>query len=301
VSRVVLLLARAHVLAMGACLLLAGTARAGAQDQDAIDGLRARYAALQGALAQNVFGRPLYLESEQNGAEARVNIHAVLAHPFARLNAGLDAPDHWCDILILHLNIKQCRSSGGAEDAKLTVHIGSKHWQAVEAAQKIVFDFHVRADTAEYLRVELHADSGPMGVRDFRIELEAIPLAAGQSFMHLSYAYTSGLTARLAMQGYLATVGSGKVGFTVVGHGLDGKPVYIGDVRGVIERNTMRYYLAIDIYMDTFDGPPTADQLDVRLHRWFAATEAYARQLHEIDEAEYLDMKRREIARQQGS
>ena len=289
-----------RVLVALGCLLLAGTARADAPDQAAIDALRARYAAVQGELAQNVFGRPLHLDSEQAGAEARVDIDAVLAHPFTRLNAALDAPEHWCDILILHLNIKQCRSSGGAGDSKLTVYIGSKHWQEVESAQRIVFDFRVRADTADYLHLELHADEGPMGVRNFRIELEAIPLAAGQSFIHMSYAYTSGLTARLAMRGYLATVGSGKVGFTVVGQTTDGKPVYIGDVRGVIERNTMRYYLAIDVYVDSLDAAPTPAQLDVRLRQWFAGTEAYARQLHEIDEAEYLDMKRREIERQRG-
>jgi hypothetical protein len=65
----------------------------------------------------------------------------------------------------------------------------------------------------------------------------------------------------------------------------------------VIERNTMRYYLAIDAYLGTF-GQPAHEQLERRLRDWFAATEQYAVQLHELDEREYLEMKRAELGRQ---
>jgi hypothetical protein len=37
--------------------------------------------------------------------------------------------------------------------------------------------------------------------------------------------------------------------------------------------------------------------VEKRLHDWFTATERYALQLHEMSEAEYLDMKRKEVAR----
>jgi hypothetical protein len=71
-------------------------------------------------------------------------------------------------------------------------------------------------------------------------------------------------------------------------------------MRGVIERNTMRYYLAIDAYLDSLSAPP-AQQVERRLKTWFAATERYPRQLHEIEEAEYLAMKRKEIRAQSPS
>jgi len=45
---------------------------------------------------------------------------------------------------------------------------------------------------------------------------------------------------RRAMQAYLATIGSAKVGFTILDR-RDGKPVYQGGVLGLLERNTMRY------------------------------------------------------------
>jgi hypothetical protein len=114
----------------------------------------------------------------------------------------------------------------------------------------------------------------------------------------MGYAYGYGTAARIAMKAYLATVGSGKVGFSVVGKDEEGKPQYVGGVLGVVERNTMRYYLAIDAYLDSL-ALPAGEQQDKRLRDWFAATERYARQLHELNENEYLTMKKSEVARQQ--
>jgi hypothetical protein len=97
------------------------------------------------------------------------------------------------------------------------------------------------------------------------------------------------------MQTYLGTVGSGKIGFTVVGKQDSGQPDYIDGVRAMIERNTMRFYLAIDSYLSF----PGATQLEKRLHGWFMATERYALQLREMDKNAYLQMKRAEYVRQQ--
>ena len=69
-------------------------------------------------------------------------------------------------------------------------------------------------------------------------------------------------------------------------------------MRGVIERNSMRYYLAIEAFLGALSAPPQA-QLDKRLRDWFAATERYPRQLHEMDEARYLELKRNDYKRQQ--
>ena len=93
------------------------------------------------------------------------------------------------------------------------------------------------------------------------------------------------------MQGYLATIGADKVGFTATGKDSAGEPSYVGGVRGVVERNTMRYYLAIDAYMDA------PKQLPQRLATWFDSTERYARQLHEVEREDYLAMKRNEYKR----
>jgi len=69
-------------------------------------------------------------------------------------------------------------------------------------------------------------------------------------------------------------------------------------MRVVVERNTMRYYLAIDAFLGAVATPP-ASQLQKRLNSWFTATEQYPRQLKEIDRTAYIDMKRSEYLRQQ--
>jgi hypothetical protein len=63
-----------------------------------------------------------------------------------------------------------------------------------------------------------------------------------------------------------------------------------------VERNVMRYFLAIRTDLQT-RGVPPAQRLEARLAHWFDATERYARQLHEVDRDAYLRMKRSEHAR----
>jgi hypothetical protein len=100
------------------------------------------------------------------------------------------------------------------------------------------------------------------------------------------------------MKTYLATIGSGKVGFTQTGKQSSGQPEYIGGMRGLAERNTMRYYLAIDAYLGALASPPPL-QFQKRLQSWYSATEQYPRQLRELDRTTYFDMKRSEYLRQQ--
>jgi hypothetical protein len=75
---------------------------------------------------------------------------------------------------------------------------------------------------------------------------------------------------------------------------------YVGGMRGVVERNTMRYYLAIDTYLDSLSAPPP-QRRDQRLQAWFEATERYPRQLHEVTREAYLRMKRDEVRRQESA
>src|SRR5262245_63058783 len=248
------------VLVLFSALLLASTALA----QDAA-ALRAREAALRGELANNQFRRPLVLESTESSGVLRGDVYAVLAQPFKTVGEGLRAATGWCDILMLQTNIKACSARGTGAGSILSVAIGRKFDQPLEQAYQVEFDYRVAAATPDYLSVRLGADSGPLGTKDYRIALEAVPLDAKRSFVHLSYSYAFGPAARIAMQGYLATSGRDKVGFSVVERSPDGTPVYVGGERGVIERNAMRYYLAIEAYL----GAPTAAQQEKRLNDWF--------------------------------
>ena len=119
-----------------------------------------------------------------------------------------------------------------------------------------------------------------------------MPLDDKRSFLRVSYAYTFSAMERFGMQAYLSTLGRDKVGFTKTA-GTDGKPSYVNGVRGMVERNVMRYYLAVVAYVGSLATPP-AERLDKRLRDWFAATEQHALQLHEMERDEYLTMKRKE-------
>lgn len=285
---------RGASVALGAAVLCAA---GGALAQDAAS-LRSKQAALKEQLASNQFGRPLAIESTETSDNLKGDVYAVAEQPFAVVGPALQGMDHWCDILMLHLNVKDCAWQGSGASSLLKVAIGRKFDQPVADAHKVEFAYRVVANSPDYVQVQLSADVGPLGTKNYHIVLEATPSDAKTSFVHMSYSYGFGLTAKLAMQAYLATIGRSKVGFSIVERKPDGTPVYTGNVRGVIERNAMRYYLAIDAYLAAVTLPP-AEQPEKRIRGWVEAVERYPKQLHEMEPQEYLAMKRKELARQQ--
>jgi hypothetical protein len=280
-----------------AALALCAVGPVAAQDADA---LRSQHAALRAQLASNPFGRPLVLVSTEASGMLKGDVYAVAAQPYGVVGPALQGMDHWCDILMLHLNVKGCSWRGGGAGSTLSLDVGRKFDQPIADTHRVDFSYRVAAGTADYLQVLLNAEVGPLDTKNYRIMFEAIPLDAGSSFVHLSYSYGYGMAAGIAMRGYLATLGRDKVGFSIVDHKADGTPVYVDNVRGVVERNAMRYYLAIDAYLGACHLP-LAEQPEKRIREWIAATERYPSQLHEMDRDEYLVMKRKELARQQAA
>lgn len=270
--------------------VLAGVSGAHAQDAQV---LRARYAGLRDQLASNPFHHPVHIESSATSNALQGDTYAVIDQPFSQVGAALSGVGRWCDILILHLNVKGCRAASSPSGDTLVVHIGRKHDQRLADAYRVEFAYRAITARADYLQVQLNADEGPLGTHAYRLSVEVGALDARRSFLHLAYAYGYGARARMAMQGYLATIGRDKVGFTVTGQTADGQPEYVGGTRGVIERNTMRYFLAIGAFLDA----PGAGQTNERLNAWFSGIERYPRQLHELEREPYLAMKRKEIAR----
>lgn len=280
-------------------ICLSSTARA-----DSAQALREHYQSLAPQLADNPFHRPLVLESTETPDRLKSDIYSVLDYPFATVSGALNDPvqgaSNWCDVLILHLNIKYCHATQEAGGSVLNVNLGRKVEDSLSSSYRLEFGYHPVVSRADYFRVELSAATGPLSTRDYHIMLEAIPApgAANHTFLHLTYAYGYGTAGRLAMRTYLATVGSGKVGFTKTAESSGAAPEYVGGVRGLLERNTMRYYLAIDAYLKALSAPPDK-RLQQRLLTWFNATEQYPRQLHEVERQDYLQMKHHEVERQQ--
>ncbi len=259
--------------------------------------LLSQHKVLSKRLADNQFNRPITLNSSESPEQLKGEIYAVLDYPFSKVNGALNQPAHWCDALILHINIKYCRAETSKSGTIMHLNLGKKHDQALSETYKAAFNYEQISNTDNYFSTELNAAEGPLGTSDYRIWIEATPLNSKQTFLHFTYAYSFGLTGRIAMKGYLATIGKDKVGFTVNDKVSNGQPEYIQGVRGVVERNTMRYYLTIDAYLAALNQPANK-QLDKRLELWFNSTEQYAKQLHEVDRDDYVEMKRKEYQRQ---
>lgn len=242
--------------------------------------LHARLAQLRPALERNDFGRPLHIDSSEAGSAQSGLVHALVSQPFATVSEGLSEAANWCAVLTLPFNVLACEARGDL----LTVHIGRTPQTPLKDATRIALKFAVVSRAPDFMEVQLTAPTGPAGTRDYRIAFAATPADKGRTFVRMQYGYSHGMLSRLALQTYLATSGAEKVGFSRA----DGE--LVGGVRGVTERNTMRYFLAIEAYLDSLAAAPD-ERLRVRLERWFDATERYPRQLHEMTRDEYLALK----------
>ena len=261
--------------------------------------LSARFAALKSELTNSPFKRPIVLSSREGNDLLSGEVYAIVDQSFAAASAALKDPSQWCDVLILHLNTKQCKPTTDAKGPQLQVSVGKKFDQPVDKAFRVDFIYKLVARTDNYLQVKLDAEQGPLSTRNYRIILEAAPASANQTYLRLSYSYGYGTMAQIAMKAYLGTVGRNKIGFTLVDDSRSGTAQPVGGMRGVVERNTMRYYLAIESYLGALNAPP-AQRAEKSFKDWYEATELYPRQLHEMEQAEYLDMKRKEYQRQRG-
>ena len=242
--------------------------------------LRKRHADLHAQLADNPFGRPLDVESSVSGGAHNGEVYAVIEQPFDVVASALARPEAWCDILKLQVNVKRCSASDGSLAAMVT----RKPRDSVDDAYRVDFRYDVAAAAVDYLHVALSAPEGPLGTRDYQLRLEAAPLGSQRTFVHMSYAYSLGFMARRAMDLYLGGAGRDKRGFSVV-----------GGERGVIERSAMRYYLAIEAYLESLAAPP-AERLDRRLRDWYAAITRYPQLREPVGPDEYVEMKRREAS-----
>lgn len=250
--------------------------------------LREKHGALE-ANASTPFDLPLYLSSSQQENALRGDVHSRLDHRYETVREALRRPSRWCEILIVHPNVKGCRVIGAASTGtgKLDVLLG-------RAEHPVEFAFRIAAIGDDYLDVRLDAPKGPAGTTDYRIRVQAAPLDAGRTLLHLAYSQSYGVQARVAMNAYFSTLGRDKVGFSVTGRGANGEPELVGDLRGGIERNVMRYYLAIRSHLEVLTLPP-AQRVEQGLRRFVGYTERWPLQLREAPD--FVDLKSRDIAR----
>lgn len=275
-----------RALAAATYCLLAWSAIAAAAEPS----LATRYRSLRPALAASDFGVPLHIASTQDGGAVRGDVDAVVPHRFAVVRELLRTPAQWCEVLILHVNVRQCLPVEQDGQPALSLAVGRKLETDLDDTAPLVLAFRLESSTPRLLRVRLSADEGPYGTGDYDLLFEAAPLQGGRSYVHLAFSQTYGRTAQLALRGYLGTLARDRVGFTEVGSEPDGSPQLVGGLRGAIERNAMRYYLAVDTCLDTA-SVPEPERRRARLEQWFEATTRYPRQLQDLTREQYFASK----------
>ncbi len=260
---------------------------AGAQAQ----ALTYLYQAQADAMAASPFGRPLLLDSSDKDERLHGDVLGVLPTEFKRVRVALEDPRRWCEILLLTPSVSGCSVTAGAgTDAVLTVQLSRRFDQPPEKAYSTHFTYRQLKANERYTAMRLVAADGPMGTSDYRFDVEALGLDDGRSVLHMTYTYRYGFRAMVAMKVYLASKGGGKVGFSSTAD-EQGLKTYIGGMRGSVERNVMRYYLAIEA--DT--APPTVTaaraRFEASLDRWLASITEYPTQLPEPAPAAYRAAK----------
>ena len=252
--------------------------------------LRGAYHRNKAGLEKNSFGLPLIVESFEHDDRVHVDVYGIFNHPFSSIVNALKVPANWCDIVSLHPNVKVCtyRELPGA--GLLTFYIGTKVYQPPEDTRQVMFQYRNVVQRQRYLDIILNADSGPFGTKDHRMRFEALPLDGGKTFVHVSYSYNDNFALHLAEHVYFATLGRGKVGFTVTGTDSNGNPEYIGGPRGALERNAVRYYFAIQTFMNTLRDPEDK-RFSMRIGEWYDLTSRYRKQLYDLDKNDYLANK----------
>ena len=238
--------------------------------------------------------KEIHIRSEKTGDVLKADVYAIIHNRFIDIYKALSTPDNWCEFVLLHLNVKTCTCTQGAKPT-VTFYAGRKFYEPPEKAYELKYQFQITEYESDRFRVQLTAEEGPYGTSDYTIVVEAI-LMERETLLHMYLSYETGFMSRLATRAYLSTIGKDKVGFSIVSQKAN-NPVYIQGVNGIIERNVMRYFLALSVYLDTLNLD-SAEQFSQRAEAWYELTEQYAIQLHELEKQEYMEAKRREYLNQ---
>ena len=142
--------------------------------------LETKYRQLQNKLANNQFGQPVYMDSSQQSNTISGDIYSVVNYPYSTVRTALDTPTEWCEVLMLHLNIKYCRALG---KNKVEVYAGTKKPQPLKNAYKMTYNFKPVINDDRYMQIIMDAKSGPVGTSDYYMMMEAIPLKDNRTFI----------------------------------------------------------------------------------------------------------------------
>ena len=253
--------------------------------------LQERYEQIRQGLTTTLPGTTIAIHSAEADELLSAETTSILHHPYDTLASALDNAANWCRFMPLHFNIKACTHELDGSGTLLQIYSGRKHYQKPDESYRMAYRFKTLQHGSELLQLQLSAKHGPAGTRDYRIEITARPVAEG-TLLHISSSYRPSLLSSMLSASYLATLGRDKVGFS-----REGGEGYVKGIRGVIERNVMRYHLAIDAFLAQLEMGDESGH-EAMLAYWFEHNDNYPQQLHEMPKQEYLTIKRQERQQQ---
>lgn len=257
--------------------------------------LLATYRLLEPRLRLGTANAPLTVATSNRDGLLLGDAYAIIDHPYTQVTQALRNARSWCDIVPLHMNVKACTTQPLHDGSRLTFYAGRKSYQAPGQARALVYTYRIQTLDSDYFSASLTSDQADADYPP--LALEATPLGHDRVLIHVRYASRTPLWLRVAADSYFATIGARKVGFSTTGTDRRGQLEYVGGLDGAVERNALRYYLALESYFNT-DRTAEAERFDQRLNRWFDLTERYSAQLHEMDKTDYLRAKRKERIQQ---
>lgn len=239
---------------------------------------------------------PFFLEASETDDAFQARIGAIFEGvTFDRFSTALSDARQWCELVILHLNVKGCTAIDKADPPGIVFYAGRKEYQALDDAEVLELSFE--AQSAErVLNVSMFAEEGPYDTYDYQLAVHAIPVPEGV-YAEFRIGQRFGEIALRLGTLYLKTLGRNKVGFSVVKRDKEGEPVYVRGRRGVVERNAVRYLIALDVFFATEDLAQEV-RFERRARMWFDETYRYRTQLYELRRSKYLEFKKKEYANQ---
>lgn len=252
------------------------------------DDLAAHYRELTANIESNPFNAPVAVQSGEQGDTVSAEVHGVLDQPFAVVADVLGEAQSWCSFMTLSLHIKACTWTPAT--STITLYVGTKDYQTPDEAYEVQYRFKANREP-EHIVVELDSSHGPMGAKRNRIAVEAMSMN-GETILHFTSSIEMSTVSRLATATYLATLGRHRIGFSMVEDG-EGKKTPVKGVKGMIERNAMRYYLALQTHIEQRKEPETL-RFERSINAWFDLTERYHDQLYEVSREKYIENKKSE-------
>lgn len=241
---------------------------------------------------QSPFGVPLRIQSEERSDRVTAEMHGIMEQSFDAVKAALSTPAALCEFIPLNVSVKACTYQHQAQEVLLTLYFGWKRYQEPRDASSQPYQYAVQTGEAGVVSVDLIALKGLFGTTAHRFELDAAAVD-GRTVLALRSFYVPTAASKLATTLYLATLGRNKVGFSQEDAGPGLRPGYVKGLRGMVERNIMRYYLALEAFLGT-ETVPVPRRWEARINAAYDLMERYPLQLHDLDRAEFLDAKRRE-------